>query len=80
LEKLGFPWILSPESSLFNGLHGIFAGEKFARPFARRQRAKAEAMGVEVREGKIAHGPSVTQLLFFRNYLLLNLALMRRCQ
>jgi hypothetical protein len=36
LEKLGFPWILSSESSLFNGLRGIFAGRNFSRPFARR--------------------------------------------
>ena len=26
LEKLGFPWILSSESSLFNGLREIFSG------------------------------------------------------
>jgi hypothetical protein len=26
LEKLGFPWILSSESSLFNGLRAIFDG------------------------------------------------------
>jgi hypothetical protein len=29
LEKLGFPWILSSESSLFNGLHGKFGGIVF---------------------------------------------------
>ena len=28
LEKLGFPWILSSETRLINGLRGIF-GEKF---------------------------------------------------
>jgi hypothetical protein len=32
LEKLGFPWILSCETSFFNGLHGIFAGKNFSRP------------------------------------------------
>ena len=26
MEKLGFPWILSSESSLFNGLQGKFGG------------------------------------------------------
>ena len=31
LEKLGFPWILSSESRLFNGLQPIF-GEKFFMP------------------------------------------------
>jgi hypothetical protein len=35
LEKLGFPWILSSESSLFNGLRGIFAERKFLAPFCR---------------------------------------------
>jgi hypothetical protein len=35
LEKLGFPWILSSESSLFNGLRGIFAERNFSRPFDR---------------------------------------------
>jgi hypothetical protein len=29
LDFLGFPWILSSETSLFNGLHGIFCEEKF---------------------------------------------------
>jgi hypothetical protein len=35
LEKLGFPWILSSESSLFNGLRVTFAERNFSRPFAR---------------------------------------------
>src|ERR1700722_6871696 len=29
LEKLGFPWILSSESRLINGLNGIFSGRFF---------------------------------------------------
>src|ERR1700729_2312666 len=33
LDFLGFPWILSSESSLFNGLRGIFAGEIVLAPF-----------------------------------------------
>jgi hypothetical protein len=32
LEKLGFPWILSSESSLFNGLRGIKRGNFFLSP------------------------------------------------
>jgi hypothetical protein len=32
LEKLGFPWILSPEISLFNGLRGIFRQKYFPHP------------------------------------------------
>jgi hypothetical protein len=34
LEKLGFPWILSSESSLFNGLRWIFREQNFSRLFA----------------------------------------------
>jgi hypothetical protein len=39
LEKLGFPWILSSESSVFNGLRGIFAEEisRALLPKRRRQ-------------------------------------------
>ena len=33
LDFLGFPWILSSESSLFNGLRGIFAGPFFIAVF-----------------------------------------------
>jgi hypothetical protein len=40
LEKLGFPWILSSEMSLFNGLQRIFA-ERFIRaPSAPREPGK----------------------------------------
>jgi hypothetical protein len=34
LDFLGFPWILSSESRLINGLRWIFREENFARPFA----------------------------------------------
>jgi hypothetical protein len=34
VEKLGFPWILSSESSILNGLRWIFAERNFSRPFA----------------------------------------------
>jgi hypothetical protein len=37
LEKLGFPWILSSELSIFNGLRWIFAENKFSRFFGRRR-------------------------------------------
>jgi hypothetical protein len=33
LEKLGFPWILSSESRLINGLRAVFAGKIFRAPF-----------------------------------------------
>jgi hypothetical protein len=32
-DCLGFPWILSSESILFNGLHGIKRGNFFLAPF-----------------------------------------------
>jgi hypothetical protein len=32
LDFLGFPWILSSESSLINGLHGINEQKFFATP------------------------------------------------
>ena len=32
LDSLGFPWILSSESRLFNGLRGLFAGGLFRAP------------------------------------------------
>jgi hypothetical protein len=60
LEKLGFPWILSSESSLINGLRGIFAGEDFARPFSvatgrRGPGGPVHAGGLSVSEGRIVH-------------------------
>jgi len=40
LEKLGFPWILSSESSLFNGLRAIFCGNIFVPLLGRRGGAR----------------------------------------
>jgi hypothetical protein len=40
LDFLGFPWILSSESRLFNGLRGILREENFSRPFAARAAAR----------------------------------------
>jgi hypothetical protein len=39
VERLGFPWILSPESIILNGLRWIFAERNFSRPFAARRAA-----------------------------------------
>jgi hypothetical protein len=44
LEKLGFPWILSSESSLFNGLRAIFCGT-FFMPVPGRQAVLAAPVG-----------------------------------
>jgi hypothetical protein len=46
LEKLGFPWILSPESSLFNGLRGILADEISRTLLPRRRRQNGGYMAV----------------------------------
>jgi hypothetical protein len=37
LDFLGFPWILSSESRLINGLRGFFSGKKFSRRFSPRK-------------------------------------------
>jgi hypothetical protein len=70
LEKLGFPWILSSESSLFNGLRGIFAGINFSRPFARdglSAETGASLLGMQKRRS--GHGNSLIQFLIFCNQL-----------
>jgi hypothetical protein len=70
LEKLGFPWILSSESSLFNGLSGIFAGINFSRPFARdglSAETGVSLLGMQKRRS--THGNSLTQFLIFCNQL-----------
>jgi hypothetical protein len=36
LEKLGFPWILSSESRVINGLQQIFSGRFFLALFCKR--------------------------------------------
>jgi hypothetical protein len=50
LEKLGFPWILSSESSLFSGLSGIFAQRNFARPFAVAAASAGGELAVEAQD------------------------------
>jgi hypothetical protein len=49
LDFLGFPWILSTESRLINGLHEIFS-RRFSTRFCRRERA------VELRLHDLAYG------------------------
>jgi hypothetical protein len=52
LEKLGFPWILSSESRLFNGLRGIFAEINFSLPFGQ----SATAVGTAAHDLGLAEG------------------------
>ena len=66
LEKLGFPWILSSETSLFNALHGIFAEKKFARSFGPRGGSAGRAPdGLGIAKRRIGHGASLPYLLIF---------------
>jgi hypothetical protein len=46
LDFLGFPWILSSESSDFNGLRGFF-GVNFSRPVPLRQKARGRERPAE---------------------------------
>ena len=56
LDFLGFPWILSSESRLINGLRGFYPEEYLSRPFlalrAPERAPVVEAMG----KRKIVHG------------------------
>ena len=62
LDSLGFPWILSSESRLFNGLHGIFAEKNFARASPGVEPPARAGRTCGVQKGGVAHGlkPSVT--------------------
>jgi hypothetical protein len=76
LEKLGFPWILSSELSIFNGLRWIFAESKFARPFAAAPELRERRPTILVMlSGRIAHRASVTLFLIFCKKLLALIAL-----
>jgi hypothetical protein len=69
LNFLGFPWILSSESRLFNGLCRILREENFSRPFAARQRAGTGAGILTVQKRSVAHRASLTRFLLFCNEL-----------
>jgi hypothetical protein len=65
LEKLGFPWIISSESSLINGLHGIDREQFFLRLLSprtsrrKRQPTNWQGEGTDCSLGKL------TQFLIF---------------
>ena len=68
LEKLGFPWILSSESILINGLHGETAQRFFRGAFFRSVRRAEREHAVEaMRKSRFVHGTSLQQFLFFCN-------------
>jgi hypothetical protein len=68
LDLFGFPWILSSETSLINGLHGIFRGKFFVTALWRKKPGRA--LKVEaVQKGGIAHGASLLQFLIVSKQL-----------
>jgi hypothetical protein len=68
---IGFPWILSSEYRLFNGLHGIFARVFFSAPFPRAESRRNGDAAIEVmRIGRIIHAPSLAEFLTFVKPLL----------
>jgi hypothetical protein len=66
LDFLGFPWILSSESRLINGLRGIKRGNFFVAAFSA---LKAADGGRGHAEARIIHGASLSPLPIFRNGL-----------
>jgi hypothetical protein len=70
LDCLGFPWILSSESRLFNGLHGMKRGNFFLSPFSMALRGTGTGAAVEaLRKHRIVHEASLPKFLILRNTL-----------
>ena len=71
LDFLGFPWILSSETRLINGLRGILV-EKFFLvflPLGRFAATEREAAGEVSRKRRNVHKASLTHILIFSNRL-----------
>jgi hypothetical protein len=70
LIRVGFPWILSSESRLFNRLRGFSPEEYFARLFRRgRSAPEREPAVLAVRTGRIDHEGSLIQFLILSKEL-----------
>jgi hypothetical protein len=69
LDFLGFPWILSSESRLFNELHGFFCGIFFVSLLPRFCTAAREPVVDAIRKRWVAHEASLSEILDFRNGL-----------
>jgi hypothetical protein len=69
LDSLGFPWILSSESKLINGLRGINRARLFSALLSRRAAGNGGHGGRGNAESQNSHEASPTQLLFFVNRL-----------
>jgi hypothetical protein len=71
LGRLGFPWILSFESSIFNELRWIFAERNFSRRFAAEPELwEWQPTILACGKGRIGHGARVIQFLLFCKKLL----------
>ena len=66
---LGFPWILSSKSRLFNGLHGFFREKFFLALFPAIQPPERAPVVAAMRKCRIAHGSSLVWFLIFCNRL-----------
>jgi hypothetical protein len=70
LDSLGFPWILSSESRLINGLRGIDHGRFFLAAFSLGGIRAGAGYAVEaIWKGRIGHEASLGQILIFCNKL-----------
>jgi hypothetical protein len=70
LDSLGFPWILSSESRLINGLRGFFRERNFSHLFLGLRDAAGREPAVEaMRMRRILHEESLAEFLIFCNQL-----------
>jgi hypothetical protein len=70
LDFLGFPWILSSESRLFNGLRGFFGERKFRALFCRWGGGAGTGAGIPtMQKCSMTHRASLTHFLLFCNQL-----------
>jgi hypothetical protein len=67
LDYLGFPWILSFESRLFNGLRGVKREKFFVAVFPRRLRAGIGACSFGTSKRTLVHAASLAYFLIFCN-------------
>jgi hypothetical protein len=69
LDFLGFPWILSSESGLFNALRGQKRRNFFSALFRGLSRAETESTALGMRKRRIAHNASLSWFLLFSKEL-----------
>jgi hypothetical protein len=65
LDSLGFPWILSSESRLINGLCRINRAEVFHAPSSLRAAPERDAAVEAMRKGRIGHGDKLISVSDF---------------